>query len=146
MKRLVHLRKKAREICSKLRLHGFGGVHFDEARVEEEMHSDFPGETNKAQFATRERDYLCMIVQPIFRNPWASFGEDNDYVSVEVNEGKFYRDFEKYLRAELGPNLTINFSEGCFEYEIYRPYKHGGRYCYDHFHPKSTKKRAARKR
>ena len=138
MKQQIHITKKTEEICKKLRQNGFNGIRFEDVHIEKEKAEDYKGELTKKQFIERQKHYLCFIAQPAFygRLGWDDEGDGGLYITREVNETQFYKDFMDYLKQEFGNDVTINFHKGCFEYEVYRE---SGRYCYDHFHPEEAK-------
>jgi hypothetical protein len=136
MKRQINLYKTAMKICKQFESEGFNGVKFYSVHADEQHASDYEGELTKKQFTERLKHYVTFITEPNFDSGYSSFSRDNAYVEthIDVNSTQFYNDLRKYLTEQFGEGITLNFREGCHEWEAYRE---SGKYCYEHWHPKA---------
>ena len=118
---MIHLTKECRKIIEELKISGLNGIFFDHLKLQEEKLEDFYGELTAKTFAERQRDYVCIIAEAnLYR---LGTHEESKYVEHTVNDKEFYYDLKVLFQSRLGPNIIINFSNGCNEYEIYRDKK-----------------------
>ena len=80
-----------------------------------------PSEMTDAEYNDHLRDYACFTFEPDFfaLRPSSRYAESR-YVSVEIDEAKFWRDVNEVLRKQFGPGVAITFREGCHEFEVIR--------------------------
>jgi hypothetical protein len=131
---MIHLNKKVKEICDTLNKKGYMGVYVSAHHSDMERDRDAilgingfagsgSGEMTLPQFEDWLRDYVCFTVEPDLYSivPSGPF-IDEELVSAEIHY-KFWASFNDYLRKELGEDVTINFRDGCSEFEVTREKK-----------------------
>ena len=113
---MIHLTNTLTSLIKKLKAEGFNGVRFEELYIEKQLLTDhlLDGGDEKS-WKKRQRDYVAFIAQPNFETDFVSFR--NGYAEVQVNDRLFLEDFREFLQKELGSDVNIRYSAGCFEYE-----------------------------
>lgn len=109
--------KTAQKLVDELRGYGFRGVRFEvlEIEGEDDTVDDYYGELTQETFDAMKRDTVAIIAQPE-----VPFFDEMAYTTQEFDLHKFVRDFKSHLKERFGPQASIRYSDGCFEYEITR--------------------------
>ena len=113
----MNFREKAKELVAKWDSKSF---RFHGHRLQADLYgSDEPeeGEQTIEEKAELDRNYCLVIVKTEF-----DYFESNDpYVTVEVDEDRFWSDFiDQEIKANFGENIKIRHNENTGEFEITR--------------------------
>lgn len=113
---MIHLTNKITSLLPELQAKGFNGVRFEVLDLEESLLEDCLSDgLTKADWEKRQRDYVAFIAQPRFPSY-----EESPYIEIDISVVKFEKDFRAWLKEQLGADVRIGYSEGCFEWECYR--------------------------
>ncbi len=113
----IHIQNAAQQMIDEFNKHGFNGVRFEDCRMELPRLDDWLNDgRTEDEFNAWIAGYACFILLPITDTPR---GETKYNVSY-FDGGSFEADLEAEMRRRFGDDVTINYSEGCHEYEVIR--------------------------
>jgi hypothetical protein len=118
---MIHLTNKIRSLLHKLEKEGFNGVHFENIELEEQLLEDYIADGfTWEDWKKRQRDYVAFIAQPRLGYNRYMYETASPYEEFVVDATGFNRDFKAFLQKQLGPDVELRYSAGCFEWECYR--------------------------
>lgn len=104
MANTVHFRNKAKELIPKWNREGFNGIRlFTELELDDDP---VEGEQTLEEKQEQDRNYAIFAIEADLFTPVAFF-DPPPYVSVELDDSRFWEEFTAMLQKEFGPDAEI---------------------------------------
>lgn len=118
---MIHLTNKITSLLPELKAKGFNGVRFEHLELEPaELEDCLADGLSHRDWQKRQRDYIAFIAQPRLGYNQYMYETVGPYEEFVVDAAGFHRDFKSFLQTQLGPDVELRYSAGCFEWECYR--------------------------
>jgi hypothetical protein len=111
---MKHIQQEAIKMVQDWEDNGFEGVDFVQCHACPQSREE--NEQTQEEFDKWVENYVVFIAQPdLFVDEPA-----NRFISHEADLFGFQEALNKEIKRRLGDDITIRYSEGCFEYEVER--------------------------
>ena len=118
---LIHIAKKAEEICKKLESEGFNGVRFCNVYVENQTAiEDWISDGYSKEYAEAFVENYAIFVAQHDIHYLDNFAGCSEYHESYFDEDKFIQDLKAYMQEQFGDDAEISYRPGCYEFEVSR--------------------------
>lgn len=114
---MIHIQNAATQMIDEFSKNGFNGVRFEDCRMEKCSLEDWihDGEI-EANYLDWIEGYACFILLPDIELP----PKKTKYHVSRFDRSYLQDDLEAEMKRRFGDDVTINYRDGCNEYEIIR--------------------------
>ncbi len=114
---MIHLHGATKHMLADWRVNGVSGIWFEQLNLSTPRQQDWldDGYTEQ-EYREHMRDCVHFVAQPRVEMPEA----ENEFQHFVFDERAMLERIQAEIRKWLGDDVTIGYSEGCFEYEVQR--------------------------